>query len=137
MWPGKDCVGRSWLMGTQTVRLGFVALLVLGAAATSAAGQTARPAPTFTRDIAPIFQEKCEACHRPDSVAPMSLVTYEDARPWARSIAARVAARQMPPWHLNKSVGIQKFENDRSLSDAQIDTILKWVAAGAPKGDPK
>jgi hypothetical protein len=102
-----------------------------------AAAQTAAPAPTFTKDVAVIFQEKCESCHRPDSIAPMSLVTYEDARPWARSIKNRVAARQMPPWHIDKSVGIQQFENDRSLSDAQIDTIVRWVDGGAPKGDPK
>jgi hypothetical protein len=93
--------------------------------------------PTFTKDIAPIFQEKCEACHRPDSIAPMSLVTYEDARPWARSIRSRVEARQMPPWSIDKTVGIQKFKNDRSLSEAQIATITKWIDAGAPKGDPK
>jgi hypothetical protein len=92
---------------------------------------------TFTKDIAPIFQEKCEACHRPDSIAPMSLVTYEDARPWAKAVRERVITRQMPPWHLDKTVGIQKFKNDRSLSDAQIDTIVKWVDAGAPKGDLK
>jgi hypothetical protein len=92
--------------------------------------------PTFTRDVAPIFQNKCESCHRADSMAPMSLVTYEEARPWAKSIAARVRARQMPPWHIDKTVGIQRFKNDRSLSDAQIDTVLRWVAAGAPKGDP-
>jgi hypothetical protein len=67
----------------------------------------------------------------------MSLVTYEEARPWARSIKARVAARQMPPWHIDKNVGIQHFANDRSLSDAQIATIVKWVDAGAPKGDMK
>jgi hypothetical protein len=67
----------------------------------------------------------------------MSLVTWEDTRPWARSIRTRVAARQMPPWHIDKSVGIQHFANDRSLSDQEIDTIVKWVAAGAPKGDPK
>ncbi len=93
--------------------------------------------PTFTRDIAPIFQAKCEACHRPDSMAPMSLVTYEEVRPWARSIAARVRTRQMPPWHIDRTIGIQKFKNDRSLTDDQIATILAWVAAGAPKGDPK
>ena len=92
---------------------------------------------TFTKDVAPIFQEKCESCHRPDNMAPMSLLTYEEARPWAKSIAARVGARQMPPWHIDKTVGIQKFKNDRSLSDEQIDTIVQWVAAGAPKGDPK
>ena len=67
----------------------------------------------------------------------MSLVTYEEARPWARSIKARVAARQMPPWHIDKSVGIQHFQNDRSLSEAQIATIVKWVDAGAPKGEMK
>src|SRR5216684_191553 len=92
---------------------------------------------TFTRDVAPIFQQKCESCHRPDNMAPMSLITYEEARPWAKSIAARVGGRQMPPWHIDKTIGIQKFKNDRSLNDDQIDTILKWVAAGAPKGDPK
>jgi hypothetical protein len=93
--------------------------------------------PTFTKNIAAIFQEKCEACHRPDSIAPMSLVTYEETRPWARSIRDRVMTRQMPPWHISKTVGIQHFKNDRSLSDEQIDTIVRWVDQGAPKGDPR
>jgi len=93
--------------------------------------------PTFTKDIAPIFQEKCEACHRTDSIAPMPLTSYEEARPWARSIKARVADRQMPPWHIDKTVGIQAFKNDRSLSDDQIATIVKWIDQGAPKGDVK
>ena len=93
--------------------------------------------PTFTKDIAPIFQEKCEACHRTDSIAPMPLTSYEEARPWARSIRTRVAARQMPPWHIDKTVGIQDFKYDRSLSDAQIETIVKWIDQGAPKGDVK
>lgn len=94
-------------------------------------------APTFTKDIAPIFQDKCEACHRPDSIAPMSLKTYAEVRPWIRSIQARVGDRQMPPWQIDRTVGIQKFKNDRSLSDEQVETILKWVDAGAPQGDPK
>jgi hypothetical protein len=93
--------------------------------------------PTFTKDIAPIFQEKCEACHRVDSIAPMPLTTFEEARPWARSIKARVSERQMPPWHIDKTVGIQEFKNDRSLSDDQIATIVKWIDQGAQKGDPK
>src|SRR4030095_13847105 len=101
------------------------------------AADAPKTTPTFTKDIAPIFQAKCESCHRPNNMAPMSLVTYEDARPWAKSIAARVGARQMPPWHIDKPVGIQKFKNDRSLSASQIGTILAWVAAGSPKGDPK
>ncbi len=107
--------------------------------ALTAAPALAQTAPdgsvTFTRDVAPIFQKACESCHRKDSIGPMSLVTYEEARPWARSIKARVAARQMPPWHIDKTVGIQAFQNDRSLSDDEIATILRWVDAGAPQGD--
>src|SRR6476659_5659197 len=116
---------------------------ILGAALATAALMTPRVAaaadatPTFSKDVAPIFQEKCEACHRPDSIAPMSLRTYAEVRPWVRSIRARVAERQMPPWHIDKTVGIQKFKNDRSLSDEQLDTVLRWADAGAPQGDPK
>src|SRR5438874_18523 len=116
-----------------------MALAVSGLVAASfpAAAADAPKSPTFTRDVAPIFQQKCESCHRPDNMAPMSLTTYEEARPWAKSIAARVSARQMPPWHIDKTIGIQKFKNDRSLNDEQIETIVNWVNAGAPKGDPK
>jgi mono/diheme cytochrome c family protein len=110
------------------------ALVLLGS--TPASAQSPQ-GPTYTKDVAPIFQAKCEACHRTDGMAPMSLATFEEARPWARSIRERVATRQMPPWHIDKTVGIQKFKNDRSLSDEQIETIVSWVAAGAPKGDPK
>src|SRR5690348_16332986 len=86
-------------------------------------GNSAAPAkPTFAKDIAPIFQEKCQACHRKESMAPMSLVTYEETRPWAKAIKERVATRQMPPWHLDKTVGIQSFQNDRSLSDDEVAT---------------
>jgi hypothetical protein len=115
------------------------AALAVGLLTCAGAANAAGPAetPTFTKDVAPIFQEKCEACHRPDSIAPMSLVTYEETRPWARSIRSRVAARQMPPWHIDRTVGIQSFQNDRSLSDQQIETIVRWVDGGAPKGDPK
>src|SRR5216117_179789 len=121
-------------MTTDPLRRGA---LLLGVALCVSGTAAADQAPTFTKDIAPIFQEKCEACHRADSIAPMSLVTYEEARPWAKAIRERVITRQMPPWHLDKTVGIQKFKNDRSLSDAQIDTIVKWVDAGSPKGDVK
>src|SRR5438128_5817134 len=103
----------------------------------SAAAADAAKAPTFTKDIAPIFQEKCEACHRPDSIAPMPLMTFTEARPWARSIKARVSDRQMPPWQIDRTVGVQKFKNDRSLTDDQVETIVRWVDAGAPQGDPK
>ena len=83
--------------------------------------------PTFAKDVAPILQEKCQVCHQPDSVAPMALLTYEQSRPWARSIKRAVLSRQMPPWHIDKNVGIRKFKNDRSLSPEQIDTIVAWV----------
>jgi len=92
---------------------------------------------TYTKDVAPIFQEKCESCHRPGTNAPMSLRTWQEARPWAKSIKARVVTQNMPPWHLDKTVGIQKFTNDRSLNDGQIATIVKWVDGGALQGDPK
>lgn len=113
--------------------LGFLALPATLSAQTAATAAV----PTFTKDVAPIFQNKCESCHRPDSIAPMSLQTYEEARPWARSIRDRVAARNMPPWHIDPSVGIQHYQNDRSLSQKEIDTIVKWASNGAPKGDPK
>jgi hypothetical protein len=121
----------------RRVRFGAWGLLGALALPASVAAQASPQPVTFTKDVAPIFQAKCESCHRKDSIAPMSLVTYEEARPWARSIRDRVAARQMPPWHLDKNVGIQHYANDRSLDDTQIETIVNWVAAGAPKGDPK
>src|ERR1700722_4472075 len=116
-------------------------LFLLGGVAFAAgaafAADTAKPTVTFAKDIVPIFQEKCQDCHRPNSMAPMSLITYQEARPWAKSIKERVALRQMPPWHLDKTVGVQEFQNDRSLSDAQIAKIVRWVDAGAPLGDMK
>ncbi len=124
-------------MANSNIRLTVMAIAVIVSCSQLVHAQSANNAITFTKDIAPIFQEKCQACHRTDSMAPMSLVTYEEARPWAKAIRERVITRQMPPWHLDKTVGIQKFKNDRSLSDAQIDTIVKWVDAGAPKGDLK
>ena len=88
----------------------------------TAAELTKQPV-TFAKDVAPILQEKCQDCHRKGSMAPMSLVTYEETRPWAKAIKQRVVTRQMPPWHLDKTVGIQDYQNDFSLSDQQIATI--------------
>ena len=115
------------------------ALLAMPAAQASqeaaAPGQPAAP-PSFTRDVAPILQRRCQTCHRPDTFAPMSLLTYEDARPWARSIKQKVAAREMPPWYIDKTVGVHHFKNDVSLTDQEIATIVQWVDSGAPKGNP-
>jgi len=123
----KTCIWRYITAG---------ALVLIVAPLTAFSAET-NATPTFTKDIAPIFQAKCESCHRPDSIAPMSLVTYEQSRPYARAIKDRVASRQMPPWHMDKTMGIQKYKNDRSLTDAEIDTVVRWVDGGAPKGDAK
>ena len=90
---------------------------------------------TFAKDIAPIFQAKCTRCHHAGTAAPMSLTTYQETRPWARSIRQRVASREMPPWHLDKTVGIRKYKNDLSLTDEEIEKVVQWADAGAPAGN--
>jgi hypothetical protein len=92
---------------------------------------------TFSKDVAPILQKSCQNCHRPGAIAPMSLLTYQDARPWARSIKAKVSAREMPPWYIDRHIGITKFKEDPSLTDAEIATIIRWVDSGAPAGNPR
>src|SRR5713226_2485809 len=95
---------------------------------------------TFTKDVAPILQRSCQNCHRPDGVAPMSLVSYEDVRPWAKAIKQRTSIGPhrgvMPPWYIEKNIGIQKYKNDPSLSDLEIAKIVKWADSGAPQGNP-
>jgi mono/diheme cytochrome c family protein len=115
----------------------LAAALAAPAAPLGAQTSSTRAPVTFTRDVAPIFQRSCQHCHRPGSVAPMPLMTFEDARPWARSIKTRVASREMPPWHIDRNVGITKFKDDPSLSDEEIATIVRWIDSGAPRGDAK
>jgi hypothetical protein len=90
---------------------------------------------TFAKDVAPIFYKNCVQCHRTGEIAPMSLMTYKEARPWARSIKEKVATREMPPWHADPHVG--QFANDRRLSQKDVDTIVAWVDQGAKEGNPK
>ena len=92
---------------------------------------------TFTKDVLPIFQRSCQSCHRPGAIAPMSLISYEDVRPWARSIKRYVETREMPPWYIDRRIGIQDFKDDPSLTDEEIATIQQWVEIGAPKGNPE
>jgi mono/diheme cytochrome c family protein len=117
--------------------IALVSILTLAAGVAGAAQDTRVPpmqnAPTFAKDVAPILYSKCVTCHRPGEVAPMSLITYKDARPWARAIRDKVIAREMPPWFADPAHGT--FKNDRSLTQAQIDTIVKWVDGGARQGD--
>jgi len=110
-------------------------LLLAALLAVSSAALAADGAPTFAKDVAPIFYKSCVECHRPTMFAPMSLVSYDEARPWARAIKSRVVARTMPPWGADPAHGV--FKNDPRLSDADVETIAKWVDAGAPKGDDK
>jgi hypothetical protein len=114
----------------------FGLLICLTAASLISTAAVAQDQVTFTKNVAPIFQEHCQTCHHVGTVAPMSLVTYEQARPWARAIKQRVSAREMPPWFIDRNVGVQHFNNDESLTDEEIATIVKWVDAGAPLVNP-
>src|SRR5437867_13035740 len=111
-------------------------LLVLSAALTVPATAAMAQDVTFTKDVAPILQRSCQNCHRPGSIAPMSLLTYDEVRPWARAIRQNVVLRNMPPWHIDPNIGIHDSSNSVALSDAEIAAIAKWVDAGAPQGNP-
>jgi hypothetical protein len=106
----------------------------------SASGQTPGGEVTFTKDIAPILQRSCQSCHRPDSLAPMSLITYAEVRPYARAIKQRTGLRNrqgvMPPWFIEKNIGIQQFKDDISLSEEEIGKIARWADSGAAQGNP-
>ena len=124
--------------------LGLVSLL-LGAPVVTSVGTIAQaPATTgqvtFAKDIAPILQRSCQHCHNAEGVAPMSLITYEDARPWARAMKTRTGLRTqrgaMPPWFVEKNIGIQRFKEDPSLSEEEIAKIATWADSGAPRGNP-
>src|SRR5476649_2719961 len=125
-----------------TLGLGLMLAAVVGLVAPFALNAEPAGVPadvTFTKDIAPIVQRSCENCHRADGVAPMSLSTYEDARPWARAMKQRTGigpkAGVMPPWYVEKNIGIQQFHNDPSLSDEEIATLAKWAETGAARGN--
>ena len=121
--------------------LGLAALVAipllasLSASATTASSGGSAPTPTFAKDVAPILYKNCTTCHRPGEIAPMSLLTYEDARPYAKAIRDEVGEGHMPPWHADAPAGT--FENERKLTEAEKTTLLAWVAGGAPKGKAK
>jgi hypothetical protein len=107
----------------------------MSVATARAQGRTAAEPVTFAKHVAPILYKNCVECHRPSMFAPMSLVTFEEARPWARAIKQRVAKREMPPWSADPQYG--RFKNDARLSQADIDTIVRWVDTGAAKGSDR
>ena len=114
----------------------FLRPLLLGACAAAVSFAASVPAGvTFNKDVLPVMQKRCQTCHRPGEVAPMSFLTYQEARPWAKAIREAVLTRKMPPWFADPHYG--KFANDRSLTQPEIDTLVSWVDGGAKEGDPK
>src|SRR5215831_10870360 len=119
----------------------LVCVLMMTMAAMAAQGPSPstpsdRPAQvTFNKDVLPILQNNCQTCHRPGQIAPMSFLTYESTRPWAKAMKSAVLERKMPPWFADPQHG--HFTNDRSLKPAEIETIAKWADSGAPRGDAK
>ncbi|MBF8301078.1 MAG: hypothetical protein HW394_1448 [Acidobacteria bacterium] len=121
----------------QRTGAGAITILLLQALAPQAAAQQATdatPVVTFAKHVAPILQKNCQQCHRPGSIGPMSLRTFEEVRPWARAIKQRVVAREMPPYRYDK-IGIQHLKGDLRMSEADIQTIARWVDSGAPLGN--
>jgi hypothetical protein len=114
----------------------IVVLLILAplwAAAPPASQDSARSV-TFHKDVLPVLQRNCQSCHRPGQIGPFSMLTYKDARPWAKAMKQAVVSRAMPPWFADPRYG--HFNNDRSLKQAEINTIVGWVESGAAEGDP-
>jgi len=128
-------------MRSSTCLLAASVLWAGALAVASADGQYAsrrtvgKNVPTFSRDVAPILFNNCVTCHRPGEIAPMSLLTYEDARPWAKAIRDEISEKNMPPWHADAPKGT--FHNERLLSDTDRQTLVAWANGGAPRGDPK
>src|SRR5215471_4450937 len=114
----------------------LVAMTALGAQNPATSVPPTQPTQaTFNKDVLPILQNNCQGCHRPGEVAPMSFLTYESTRPWAKAIEEVVLTKKMPPWFADPHVG--KFANDRSLRKADIETLVRWAESGAQAGDPE
>src|SRR3989440_1883123 len=118
-------------------RLSVILLMTLAVAAVILGKKNEASSPTFAKDVAPIIFNKCANCHRPGEVAPMSLTSYQEVRPWSKAIREQVIEHAMPPWYADPHTSTLKFSNDRRLSQKEIETIVAWVDAGAPKGDDK
>src|SRR5262249_27122514 len=101
----------------------------------SVSAVAAPTAVTFNKDVLPVLQKHCQTCHRPGEVAPMSLLTYKDARPWAKAMKEAVLSKKMPPWFADPNVG--HFTNERKLSEGEVKALVSWVDAGSPEGDAK
>src|SRR3954470_12760878 len=135
-------VGRTlrWQITLGTAVVGALAAGALSPYVLRAAPVVVPDEVTYTKDIQPILQRSCENCHRPNGAGPMSLTTYEEVRPWARAIKQRTGigphAGVMPPWYMEKNIGIQKYKDDPSLSELEVAKVAKWADSGAPRGNP-
>ncbi len=122
---------ETWHNRAFSVVMTIVGVGIAGLSAAESNG--AETVPTFTKDVAPILYQACVTCHRPGEVAPMSLISYRETRPWGRSIKNKVVSGEMPPWHADPAVG--RFSNERRLTETERDIIARWVDGGAPEGD--
>src|SRR5512146_1985393 len=113
----------------------FISSIASVALATCALAATSTKEVTFNKDVLPVLQKNCQECHRPGEAAPMSFMTYESTRPWAKAIKAAVASKKMPPWFADPNHG--KFANERSLPDSGKQILMAWADTGAVAGDPK
>ena len=127
----KENTVAGWALGVGLAALAIALVPGHAASQEGAVGEV-----TFTRDIAPLFQQNCEACHQPGQIGPMSLITYDQVRPWAPMIREKVITQEMPPYHYDTNIGIQELKEDKRLSPEEIATIVAWVDQGAPMGDP-
>src|SRR5262245_37855468 len=126
-------------LGVPIIALVWAALFLQTSVGPPTLAQQPRPeaAPlTYAKDIAPIFQRSCQQCHQPGAVGPMSLMTYDEVRPWARSIKQKVVLGEMPPYRYDRGIGIQNLKYDLRLSEAEVQTIVRWVDNGSPAGNP-
>jgi hypothetical protein len=126
--------GKEMLKPTSRTAALAASLAVL-AGPLYAGAPTATPTVTFSKDVEPVLQKHCQACHRPGEAAPFSLLTYQQARPWAKAMKEAVVLKKMPPWYADPHYG--KFSNDRSLSQSEVDTLVAWADTGAPEGDAR
>ena len=111
-----------------------IVLIVMAAVSAPAASQDPGTAITFYKEVLPVLQKNCQSCHRPGQIGPFSMLTFKDTRPWAKAMKAAVLSKAMPPWFADPRYG--HFNNNRSLTQVEIDTIVGWVNAGALEGDP-
>ena len=120
---------------TGLIVLASACCFAISLVGSNTASGDAKTSLTFTKDIAPILYKNCIGCHRPGEIAPMSLMTYKEVRPWAKAIREKVATREMPPWHLDSQYG--KWENDRRMTQKEVDAVVTWIDGGVVEGNAK